>query len=107
MNHLNFAALGLLFVGLITTGVISWFTLRQMSNSLERQNAIRWIAAFGLSICTFMSATPLVGQDQLWFLILPFAGIGLSLDSLHRMVEDCRMKTSKHSSNAIHDGTAG
>jgi len=107
MNHLNFAALGLFFVGLITTGIISWFTLRQMSNSLERQIAIRWIAAFGLSICTFMSATPLLGQDQLWFLFLPFAGIGLSLDSLHRTVEEYRMKTSKHSGNTMHDGTAG
>lgn len=106
MDHLSFAALGFFFIGLITTGVIAWFTLRRVSSPHERQHAIRWSAAFGLPICTFMSATPLLQEEQLWFLILPFAGTCLSLDSLHRTVGNFRKTTSTPPSNSVFDGSA-
>ena len=95
MNYLNFASLGLLMIGLVTTGVIAWCTLRRIADATERSNASRWLAAFGLSICTFMSVMPQLGQSQLWILLLPFAGIGLSLDSLHRIGESAMDRDAK------------
>lgn len=101
MEPLNFAALGLLLIGMITTGLIAWFTLRRTSDSKERQKAIRWIVIFGLSICTFLSATPLLGQNQIWFLLLPFAATGWSLDSLHRIVENVRRTQTRNVSETV------
>ena len=100
MSPLNFASLGFLVIGLVTTGVIGWFTLRRIGDFTERSNAYRWLVAFGLSICTFMSAMPQLGQNQLWILLLPFAGTWLSLDSLHRngevaMHRDAKMASSE------------
>ena len=85
MNHITFASLGLLVIGLVTTAVVSWLTFRRISDSTERSAACRWSAMFGLTICTLMSVMPLVGENQLWILLLPFAGTWLSLDSLHRL----------------------
>ncbi len=87
MNHINFASLGMLMIGLVATGTISWITLQRISETAERLNAYRWSATFGFSICSLMSIMPLLGQNQLWILLLPFAGTWLSLDSLHRIGE--------------------
>jgi hypothetical protein len=95
MNHVNFASLGSLMIGLVATGVISWFTLRRIADPQERSSAYRWLATFGLSICTLMSITPLVGQNQPWILLLPFAGTWLSLDSLHRIGESAVDRAAK------------
>ena len=95
MSHLNFASLGFLVIGLVTTGFIGWFTVRRIADFTERSNAYRWLVAFGLSICTFMSVLPQLDQVQLWILLLPFAGIWLSLDSLHRIGESAVHRTAK------------
>jgi hypothetical protein len=100
MSHLNLSSLGFLMIGLVATGIIGWFTLRRIADFTERSNAYRWLVAFGLSICTFMSAMPQLGQNQLWILLLPFAGTWLSLDSLHRsgevaMHRDAKMVSSE------------
>ncbi len=95
MNHLNVASIGLLMIGLVTTGVISWFTLRRIVGVIDRSSVHRWLATFGLSICTFMSIAPLLGQNQVWILLFPFAGIWLSLDTLHRMGENATKQNPK------------
>jgi hypothetical protein len=95
MNVENFASLGLLLIGLVTTGVVCWFTLRRIAEPVARSSASRWLAMFGLSICTFMSIMPLLSQNQLWISLLPFVGIWLSLDSLHRLGERAADRAAK------------
>lgn len=95
MNDVNLVCLGLLMVGLVATGIVSWFTLRRITDEAQRFSAYRWLATFGLSISTFMSISPLLVQSQTWLLLLPFAGTWLSLDSLHRIGQNAADQNPK------------
>jgi hypothetical protein len=70
---------------LAASGAVSFFVLRRAEPGAPRQEASRWLAVFGLFLCTFLGATALVGDGQTWLLIAPLAGIGVSLDALHRI----------------------
>ncbi len=85
MNYQTLTAVGLAGIGLVASGAVSFFTLRRVEPGTRRQEAARWLAAFGLFLCTFLGATALVGDGQIWLLMAPLAGIGVSLDALHRI----------------------
>jgi hypothetical protein len=42
-----------------------------------------------------MGIAPQLGQNQIWILLLPFAGTWLSLDSLHRIGENAANRNAK------------
>lgn len=85
MNYQNLTAVVLVLTGVVASGAVSCFTLRRVEPGTRRREAARWLAVFGLFLCTFLGATALVGDGQTWFLVAPLAGIWVSLDALHRI----------------------
>lgn len=85
MSHLTIASIGMILIGLVATGFVSWFTLRRIKSPSEIKSAVRWLGMFGLSICTMLCTTPLLGDGPTWILLFPLAGTWLSLDSLHHI----------------------
>lgn len=82
-TELFVASLGLILIGLVTTGLIYFIGARRMANSSDRRNALRWTGAFALSICTFLGVAPFLPSNPAMFiLLLPFLGVALSLDSI-------------------------
>lgn len=98
MNYQTLTAVGLAVIGLVASGAVSFFTLRRVEPGTRRQEAARWLAVFGLFLCTFLGATALVGDGQTWLLIAPLAGIGVSLDALHRIGARAGVSVAQHSS---------
>lgn len=84
MDHVSVAVLGFAAIGLVVTGIVYAMTMTRVSDRMQRRVALRWIVSFGLSMCTFMSITPLLAtHGHMWVLVMPLVGTWLSLDSLH------------------------
>lgn len=84
MDHVTVASLGLVFIGMVATGLIYFFGARRITQPVYRLEAMRWTAVFGLSICTFCGMAPLLVQQATWLLVFPFVSMYLSLVSIER-----------------------
>jgi hypothetical protein len=85
MEYRMFAAIGGMAIGVIASGVIYWLAMRRVSLDSDKRNVRRWAGAFALAICTFIGGIPLIDPKNLWILALPYLGICLTIDSLHRI----------------------
>lgn len=84
MDHVTIAIFGLVFTGIVATGVIYFFGARRIVQPGRRLEAMRWTAVFGLSICTFCGMAPILVQQATWLLVFPFISMYLSLVSIER-----------------------
>ena len=100
MDPTLFSSLGLLFTGIITTALIYWFGARRVLGTSEYAAAFRWTLAFALFICTFLGAAPVLVEQALWLLLLPFSGIALSLLSIQRIVLLANITKENHQAAA-------
>ena len=76
---------GFVMIGIIATILTYWIGARRLRGTDQFQNAVRWTIAFGICLCTFWAVMPFLEGYALLFLVLPFLGVALSLDSIERI----------------------
>lgn len=86
MDPLLLASFGLLLIGVITSALIYRFGACKLAGTADYPVALGWSLVFTLFLCTFLSSAPFLAGQAPWLLILPFAGLSLSLLSIQRIV---------------------
>ena len=86
MNYLLFASFGFMLIGIVATILIYAFGARRLRGTPQFQESVRWTFAFAISICTFCGVIPFLTGYASWLIVFPFLGIGLSLDSIGRII---------------------
>lgn len=96
MDPLLFSSCGLLFIAATTSLLIYRFGAHKISGTPEYSLASGWTLAFALFLCSFFGSAPfLVGQAP-WLLLLPFAGLAISLLTIQRIVLYARETKGNH-----------
>lgn len=84
------ASMGLVVVGMVASAAIYGLGVRRMRPSAAKTEVLRWSLILSLFLCSFFGMAPfLVGRAE-WVLLFPFAGLGISLFSLQRLVDHIR-----------------